>query len=136
VQVLVWPHTHASNPQDLRLAVHTALHADHVHTLGVTVTVALAKPRALNVTAQIWRDAMAPADLATRAVAHLGQALPTYARLGRAVPRSWITSQLHAVGCAAVQYPDPNTPAEQTPLAWDEYPAAGTLVLTDMGVML
>lgn len=135
VQVLVWPHTNAANPQDLRLAVYQALTAHNVHTLGVQVTVALAKPRALHITAQVWRDAMAPADLVTRAVAHLSQALPTYARLGRAVPRSWITSQLHAVGCAAVQYPDPAAPAEQTPLAWDEYPAAGLLQLSDMGTM-
>lgn len=135
VQVLVWPHAHAANPQDLRLAVHDALHADHVHTLGVTVTVALAKPRALHVTAQVWRDPMAPADLVSRAAAHLAQALPQYARLGRAVPRSWITSQLHAVGCAAVQYPDAAAPAEQTVLAWDEYPAAGQLQFTDMGTL-
>lgn len=135
VQVLVWPHADVANPQDLRVAVHNAMTADNVHTLGVQVSVALAKPHALHVTAQVWRDAMAPADVVTRAVAHLTQALPRYARLGRAVPRSWITSQLHAVGCAAVQYPDATAPAEQTQLAWDEYPAAGELRLTDMGTL-
>lgn len=135
VQVLVWPHADVANPQDLRLAVHNAMTADNVHTLGVQVSVALAKPHALHITAQVWRDPMAPADLVTRAAAHLAQALPQYARLGRAVPRSWITSQLHAVGCAAVQYPDANAPAEQTQLAWDEYPQAGELRLTDMGTL-
>ena len=93
---------------------------------------ALARPRAINITAAIEREAGAPADLAQRLVVTLADALAAYARLGRDVPRSWITARLHTAQVAAVRFPDPAAPAESTPLDDDEYPTLGVVHIEDV----
>lgn len=114
--------------------VMAVLNAEPNRPLGVPVEVAVAQPRAIDISVHIWREAHAPADLVAQLRAHLEQALARFARLGRSVPRSWITTQLHAPGVAAVRYPDPAHPAETTPLTPDEYPVLGQLDLRDEGV--
>ena len=59
-------------------------------------------------------------------------ALAASTRLGRDVPRSWITARLHTAQVAAVRFPDPAAPAESTPLDDDEYPTLGVVHIEDV----
>lgn len=131
VHLLLWCHDAAQAEATLATVV-AAINADDGRPLGVPVTVALARPRAINITAAIEREAGAPADLAQRLLVTLADALAAYARLGRDVPRSWITARLHTAQVAAVRFPDPAAPAESTPLDDDEYPTLGVVHIEDV----
>lgn len=131
VHLLLWCHDAAQAEATLATVV-AAINADDGRPLGVPVTVALARARAINITAAIEREAGAPADLAQRLVVTLADALAAYARLGRDVPRSWITARLHTAQVAAVRFPDPAAPAESTPLDDDEYPTLGVVHIEDV----
>lgn len=131
VHLLLWCHD-AAKAEATLATVLAAINADDGRPLGVPVTVALARPRAINITAAIEREAGAPADLAQRLVVTLADALAAYARLGRDVPRSWITARLHTAQVAAVRFPDPAAPAESTPLDDDEYPTLGLVHIEDV----
>ena len=134
VQVLLWLHDLAQAAAT-QATVLAALNAEDARPLGVPVSVALARPRAIHITATITREAGAPVNLLAQLQATLPKAMATYARLGRGVPRSWITTQLHVAGVAAVRYPNADAPAELTTLAADEYPTLGTLQLIDGGLV-
>ena len=131
VHLLLWCHD-ATQAEATLATVLAAINADDGRPLGVPVTVALARARAINITAAIEREAGAPADLAQRLVVTLADALAGYARLGRDVPRSWITARLHTAQVAAVRFPDPAAPAESTPLDDDEYPTLGVVHIEDV----
>ena len=131
VHLLLWCHDAAQAEATLATVV-AAISADDGRPLGVPVTVALARARAINITAAIEREAGTPADLAQRLVVTLADALAAYARLGRDVPRSWITARLHTAQVAAVRFPDPAAPAESTPLDDDEYPTLGVVHIEDV----
>jgi phage-related baseplate assembly protein len=131
VHLLLWCHDAAQAEATLATVV-AAINADDGRPLGVPVTVALARPRAINITAAIEREAGAPADLAQRLVVTLADALAAYARLGRDVQRSWITARLHTAQVAAVRFTDPAAPAESTPLDDDEYPTLGVVHIEDV----
>jgi phage-related baseplate assembly protein len=133
VQILLWVHENADAAQAVQ-AVQTALQEPGACTLGVELSVALAKPRPIDITANLRREANAPADTVERIKATLAEKLQGYAQLGRAVPRSWISTCLHVSGIAQVTYPDASAPAEVTTLQPDEYPMLGTLQLRDDGV--
>ena len=131
VHLLLWCHD-AAQAEATLATVLAAINADDGRPLGVPVTVALARARTINITAAIEREAGAPADLAQRLVVTLADALAAYARLGRDVPRSWITARLHTAQVAAVRFPDPAAPAESTPLDDDEYPTLGVVHIEDV----
>ena len=131
VHLLLWCHD-AAQAEATLATVLAAINADDGRPLGVPVTVALARARAINITAAIERESGAPADLAQRLVVTLADALAAYARLGRDVPRSWITARLHTAQVAAVRFPDPAAPAESTPLDDDEYPTLGVVHIEDV----
>lgn len=131
VHLLLWCHD-AAQAEATLATVLAAINADDGRPLGVPVTVALARARAINITAAIEREAGAPADLAQRLVVTLADALAAYARLGRDVPRSWITARLHTAQVAAVRFPDLAAPAESTPLDDDEYPTLGVVHIEDV----
>ena len=131
VHLLLWCHD-AAQAEATLATVLAAINADDGRPLGVPVTVALARARAINITAAIEREAGAPADLARRLVVTLADALAAYARLGRDVPRSWITARLHTAQVASVRFPDPAAPAESTPLDDDEYPTLGVVHIEDV----
>lgn len=131
VHLLLWCHD-AAQAEATLATVLAAINADDGRPLGVPVTVALARARAINITAAIEREAGAPADLAQRLVVMLADALAAYARLGRDVPRSWITARLHTAQVAAVRFHDPAAPAESTPLDDDEYPTLGVVHIEDV----
>lgn len=114
--------------------VLAALTAPAARPLGVPIAVSLAKPRAIHLTAGLLRESGAPVNLVAQVQASLPAAMAAYARLGRAVPRSWITTRLHVAGIARVTYPDDAAPPEVTPLAADEYPVWGAVQLVDEGV--
>lgn len=133
VLVQLWLHD-TSTADATRAAVLAALNADDARPLGVPVSVSLARPRAINITAGLVREAGAPTTLLAQLQAALPAALASYARLGRAVSRSWVTTRLHVEGVVAVRYPDPTAPADITPMADDEYPVLGALLLIDEGM--
>ena len=136
VQVLLWidDASQAAEANVTALAVLNAENAEAARPLGVPVSVAVARPRPVSISARIWREVSAPSDLVAQLRTSLPLAMAAYARLGRSVPRSWITTQLHVAGVAAVRYLDNLRPTETTTLASDEYPVVGVLELTDEGV--
>lgn len=131
VQLWLVDHTQAEATQ---AAVVAALLAPGTRMLGVKVAVTLARPRAIDVTARLVRDAGAPVDLVARIQTNLAEQFAAYARLGRTVPRSWITTRLHVDGIARVTYPDADAPPELATLAADEYPVLGAVQLIDEGL--
>ena len=133
VEVVLWL-VDPAQAATTRAVVLAALDAEGARPLGVPVSVSVAQPRAIDVTAWIWRDPSAPADLVLRIATAFEASLAGYARLGRPVSKSWITTRLHAEGVSRVQYPNATTPAVNTALAANEYPVLGTLQLVDQGV--
>ena len=133
VSVVLWL-IDASQAQATSTAVLAAMNAPNVRPLGVPVSVAVARPVALNVTATLWREASAPADIVTKITSTFTASLATYASLGRSVPLSWITAQLQQPGISRVEFPIAGQPASNTVLAADEYAVAGAITLTDGGV--
>lgn len=133
VLVLVWPRAGADGAATLA-AVTAALEHESARVMGVILSVALARPRAIDVRAVVLREPGAPVDLAARLAAALPGQIDEWAALGRSVPRSWLTARLHVPGVAAITWPDPARPAETTLLQPDEYPAAGSIDITDGGV--
>ena len=115
-------------------AVDTALNAEGARMVGVPVSISVAVSKAINITAQIWRDSAAPSDLVTQIQQALPAQIASYASLGRDVPKSWITTRIHVAGVARVVFPDASAPLESTVLGQDEYPVLGTCNLTDMGI--
>ncbi len=133
VSVLLWL-VDGANAEATAATVLAALNAEDARPLGVPVSVALAQPKAIHITATLTREAGAPVDLVAQVRAALAPALADFARLGRAVPRSWVTTRLHVAGISSVRYTDAAAPAEVTPIAPTEYPVLGVVQLTDGGV--
>jgi phage-related baseplate assembly protein len=133
ISVVLWL-IDASQAQATSATVLAAMNAPNAHPLGVPVSVAVARPVALNVTATLWREASAPADIVTKITATFMASLATYASEGRSVPLSWITAQLQQPGISRVEFPIAGQPASNTVLAADEYAVAGAITLTDGGV--
>ena len=132
VNVQLWLADH-SQAEATQAQVLAALTAPAARPLGVPVSVSLAKPRHIHLTARLLREGGAPVNLVAQVLESLPAAMAAYARLGRAVPRSWITTRLHVAGIARVTYPDDAAPPEVTTLAADEYPVWGTVQLGDDG---
>lgn len=133
VQVLLWL-VDAGTAAATLATVLAALNADDARPLGVLVSVAMAKPKPIHITARLVRETGAPLNILAQLRASLATAMTGYAKLGRAVPRSWITTRLHVEGIASVSYPDAMAPAELTVMAADEYPVLGTVQLIDGGL--
>ena len=134
VNVQLWLADH-SQAEATQAQVLAALTAPAARPLGVPVSVSLAKPRHIHLTARLLREGGAPVNLVAQVLESLPAAMAAYARLGRAVPRSWITTRLHVAGIARVTYPDDAAPPEVTTLAADEYPVWGTVQLVDEGAL-
>ena len=132
VNVQLWLADH-SQAEATQAQVLAAITAPAARPLGVPVSVSLAKPRHIHLTARLLREGGAPVNLVAQVLESLPAAMAAYARLGRAVPRSWITTRLHVAGIARVTYPDDAAPPEVTTLAADEYPVWGTVQLVDEG---
>lgn len=133
VRVLLWLQD-ASLQTATLTTVEGALNAENARMLGVPVSVGIAQPSPINITARITRERTAPSNLLAQLNSSLAPAFDAFARLGRDVARSWITTLLHVKGVAAVDYPQADAPAASTPLAADEYPVLGLVTLIDAGV--
>ena len=132
VTVLIWPGA-GHNADEVLSAATVALTAENARILGVPLTVALAQAVPLNVRATITRDVGAPAGLAAQLQALLTARLGDYARIGKPVPRSWVSAQLYAPGVAAVTYPDAATPPELLAIGPGQYAIAGQIDITEGG---
>ncbi|MBI3727367.1 MAG: baseplate J/gp47 family protein [Burkholderiales bacterium] len=133
INVVLWL-IDASQAQATSATVLAAMNAPNARPLGVPVSVAVARPVVLNVSATLWREASAPADIVTKITSSFSASLATYASLGRSVPLSWVTAQLQQPGIVRVEFPIAGQPASNTALAADEYAVAGAITLTDGGV--
>lgn len=134
VLVLLWVPDGVDGSATLA-SVTAALNADDARILGVNLLVALARPRPIHISARLYRDATAPADLVAQLAAALPALIEAHSALGRELSRAWITARLMAPGIAHVDYPGASTPPELTVLAADEYAVASTIDLTDAGVI-
>lgn len=135
VNVVVWLKDMLLQAETLT-RLNAAFSADNARPLGVPVTLSIARPVAINVTATLWRQATAPVDLVSRISQQCALAISDYANLGRAVPLSWITSVLHQPGIARVEFPllAAGIPAQLTVLESDQYAVSGVIQLTDGGI--
>lgn len=134
VLVIVWINDALSaNAQAALIAqIESFFAADTGAPLGIPLTVSAAVPRAVNLTATVWREPSAPADTATTLESTLASAIRDYAKLGRDIPPSWIDARLHVTGIAKVSLPDEFTGIS---VGDDEYAVPGTIQIIDAGVV-
>ncbi|WP_068634904.1 baseplate J/gp47 family protein [Thauera butanivorans] len=130
VQVAVWVAGGADDAA-VRALVLAALTDPARKILGVAVSVAVARPRVVDVSARIRRTPAAPVDLAARLTVEFTGVFAAAAALGAELPRSWLVAKLHVEGVAAVELIQP---AADILLADDEYPVAGVIQITDAGL--
>lgn len=115
-------------------AVNAVLNSDAGRMLGVPITVAVAQPKAVNITANIYRTRNAPANLQQLLQTRLQEAFASMGDMSGTVARSYITTLLHVDGVDRVEYPDSTAPAEVTAIPVGYYPILGKVLLVDMGV--
>lgn len=132
VMLWVWDQTQA---QAVRELVNTAINAENARMLGVDVTVAVAVPKPINITAAITRRRTAPANLLAMLQQRLADGFATMATMSEGVARSYITALLQVDGVHAVEFPDPDRPAAHTVINVGQYPALGAVQLIDAGVV-
>jgi len=133
VLLQLWCQDQAQAPATLA-AVSAVLNSDAGRMLGVPITVVVAQPKAVNITANIYRTRNAPANLQQLLQNRLQDAFASTADLSATVARSYVTTLLHVEGVARVEYPDSTAPAEVTAIPVGNYPALGQVLLVDMGV--
>ncbi|MBF5003366.1 baseplate J/gp47 family protein [Diaphorobacter caeni] len=134
VLVMLWV-TDAAQAQAVRSVVNAALNADDARMLGVVLTVAVAVPHVINITARISRTRSAPGDLPQLLRKRLAAAFADMGIMAGTVARSYITTLLHVDGVHAVEFPDNAAPAVTTTIDAGEYPALGVVQLIDAGVI-
>lgn len=134
VLVMLWVADPVQAPA-VRAAVEAALNSDAARMLGVTLTIAAAVPKPINITARITRTRSAPGELLASLETRVRSAFAEMGTMSGTVPRSYITALLHVDGVHAVEFPDAAAPAEITAIGAGEYPALGVLQLVDAGVM-
>ena len=134
VLVMLWVADQAQ-AQAVRQLVADALNADNARMLGVALSVAVAVPRPIAITARITRTRSAPANLMQQLADRLTAAFNGMGTMAASVARSYITTVLHVEGVHAVDYPDAAAPQQLTPIAVGEYPALGAVQLIDAGVV-
>lgn len=128
VALAVWPAAGADGAAVLA-HVQTAFAADNAKPLGVPLTVALARPRAMDVQATVYREASAPLDMAAQLQAQLPRQIAEHARLGRDIPASWLAGRLHVAGVSRVELA-----GSGIAVAPDEYAVPGQVRILDGGV--
>ncbi|MCD2166820.1 baseplate J/gp47 family protein [Comamonas koreensis] len=133
VQLMLWCVDQAQATATQQ-AVDALVNSDGGRMLGVPITVAVAQPMAINITANIYRARTAPANLLQLLNSRLQTAFAGMADLSAAVGRSYITTLLHVEGVARVEYPDSTAPAEVTAIPVGYFPTLGQVLLVDMGV--
>lgn len=111
--------------------VSAAMADDAARMLGVPLTVRLAVPRVINVSAVVYREATAPVDMAQRLATALPAAVASHAQLGRDLARSMLVARLHTTGVSRIEL---SAPASDVILAPDEYAVLGAVDLQDGGV--
>jgi phage-related baseplate assembly protein len=134
VLVMLWVSDQAQAGA-VRQLVDDALNRDDARMLGVALTVAVAVPRPIDITARITRTSAAPANLLQQLADRLTAAFNSLSTLQGSIARSWITTVLHAGGVHAVDWPDDSAPQQLTPIAVGEYPALGAVQLIDAGAV-
>lgn len=134
VLVMLWVADQAQGDY-VRQQVDNALNQDNARMLGISLTVAVAVPRPIHITARITRTARAPANLMAQLADRLTAAFNSLSTLQGSIARSWLTTVLHVDGVHAVDWPDAGTPQQLTPIAVGEYPTLGAVKLIDAGAV-
>lgn len=130
VDVVIWP-APGADAQALLIEVRQTFGQDHIKMLGVDLLVRLATPRPVPVTATLWREAAAPANLVSQIAAAWPAQLQAHAALGQSIARSWIYSSLHTAGIAKLTLVMVDDAILIGP---DEYAVPGEISLTDGGI--
>lgn len=130
VVVVIWLSTGVDATAVLD-AVKLAFSADDARPLGIKLYIALAQAKTIPVQARIYREASAPTDLVPRLKDALPAAFAARNWLGRDLPRSWISAQLHVAGVSRVEL---LAPTADVILAANEYAVLGQIDLQDAGV--
>lgn len=112
--------------------VENAILSESKKLLGVAVQIVIGEPKAINISATLYRTESAPVNLIETIASNLPAAIDAYRALGRPVPTSWITAKLQTDGIHKV---DLALPAADVIMDRYQYAVAGTISLIDGGVV-
>nr|WP_315481460.1 baseplate J/gp47 family protein [uncultured Undibacterium sp.] len=123
---------------DANLAVSTqevvvaALSAPNAKPIGIQVVVRVAVQKTIDITATLYRDEIAPSNIVQFARNALVDSLRSYAKLGRNISNSWITSVLQQPGISRVAFINGQPDIHE--INFDEYAVVGQIIIIDGGV--
>ena len=105
---------------------------DNTITLGVSLTVSLALPKVINVTAKVYRESSAPLNICEILQNNLGDAINNYAQLGRDISLAFLHSQLFIKN--NISRIEIIEPTNDVILSANEFAKAGEIKIIDGGV--
>ncbi|MFC0351825.1 baseplate J/gp47 family protein [Undibacterium danionis] len=112
--------------------VTAAMNEPNAKPVGISILISTAKLKAIDFTATVYREPAAPVDLSVQVHRIFIERLASYAKLGKNIPLSWITSVLHQPYISRVEYGDSQPDLYQ--IAFDEYAMPGQINIIDGGV--
>lgn len=112
--------------------VTEALREPNAKPIGISVAVRVAAQKNIDITATLYRDEIAPSNIVQIARNALVDSLRSYAKLGRNISNSWITSVLQQPGISRVAFI--NGQPDIHDINFDEYAVEGQINIIDGGV--
>lgn len=133
VLVAIWTDENSEYSQnEILQSVQSYFNNDDTITLGVTLSVQLAMPKLINVTAKVYRESSAPLNICETLQNNLIQSINDYAQLGRDISLAFIHSQLFVENnISRVEITEPTT---DIILSANEFAKAGEIKIIDGGV--
>lgn len=112
--------------------VTAAMNEPNAKPVGISVVITTAKVKTFDLTATVYREPAAPVDLSAQVRSIFIDRLGIYAKLGKSIPLSWITSVLHQPYISRVKFIESQPDIIQ--IAFDEYAMPGQINIIDGGV--
>lgn len=133
VLVAIWTDENSSYSQnEILQVVQNFFDNDNTITLGVSLTVQLALPKIINVTAKVYRESSAPLNICQTLQDNLTEAINNYAQLGRDISLAFIHSQLFVEN--NISRVEIEQPLSDVILSANEFAKAGEINIIDGGV--
>lgn len=133
VLVAIWTDENSSYTQnEILQVVQDFFDNDNTITLGVSLTVQLALPKIINVTAKVYRESSAPLNICQTLQDNLTEAINNYAQLGRDISLAFIHSQLFVEN--NISRVEIEQPLSDVILSANEFAKAGEINIIDGGV--